>query len=134
MTLYELLRQVSDILTPQTHSLYGYLLHTSDDNGFLRTRYCHWDAPVPDHAVSARDKVLICFRDRFTEGDPYYEEEPIRFRDHEEKLTLVKLQLFYNDTNFKDAIGWSRLFPYPEACIVDLREKTFAWESYSPLT
>jgi len=41
MMLHDLLRQVSEILTPETGSFYGYLLHTSDDNGgFLRTRHC----------------------------------------------------------------------------------------------
>lgn len=38
MTLYELIKQVSQILTPQTDDFYNYVLYTSDDNGgFLRT-------------------------------------------------------------------------------------------------
>ena len=75
MRLYELLEQVSDILTPQTHSLYEYLLHTSDDNGFLRTRYCYWDEPVPDHSIPNLEQVLICFRWPYSEGDRLYVEQ-----------------------------------------------------------
>ena len=33
MTLYELLKQISDIITPDDNSFYRYALHTSDDNG-----------------------------------------------------------------------------------------------------
>ena len=37
MTLYELLKEISKILTPETDAFYQYALYTSDDNGgFLR--------------------------------------------------------------------------------------------------
>ena len=135
MTLYELLEQISDILTPQTHSLYDYMLHTfDDDGGFLRTRYCYSDNPVPDFRVADQDNVLICLRKPFKEGDPYYETE--RFGEnlqYEQKNTLVKMQLFYTPDNMEDDIEWSRLFPYPEACIIDLKTKTFEVRHYEPL-
>ncbi len=133
MRLYELLEQVSDILTPQTHSLYDYMIHTSDDNGgFLRTRYCYWEEPVPDRSVADLEKVLICFREPFAEGDSYYKDR--QYGDAWQKETLVKMQLFYSsDDDMESAIEWSLLFPYPEICIVDLQSKTAGWEHRDPL-
>ena len=47
MSLYDLLKEISYILTPETHSLYDYMVHTFDDDGvFLRTRYFYWDKPI----------------------------------------------------------------------------------------
>lgn len=73
MTLYKLLEQISEVLTPQMHSLYDYLLHSSDDNGFLRTRHCYWHTPLPDHGVPDLRQALICFRQQFCDGDAYYD-------------------------------------------------------------
>ena len=133
MRLYELLEQVSDILTPQTHSLYDYMIHTFDNNGgFLRTRYCYWDRPVSDFRIADLCEVLICFRQAFREGDPYYETE--RYGENlqfEQKNTLVEMQLFYTG-NIEDNITWSREFPYPEAYIINLKTKTFEVRHYEP--
>lgn len=135
MTLYELLEQVSDILTPQTHSLFDYMIHTFDDNGgFLRTRYCYWDKPVPDFRIADLNEVLICFRQPFRESDPYYETE--RYGEdlqYEQKNTLIKMQLFYAPGDMEDDIAWSCQFPYPEACIIDLKNKTFEVRHYEPV-
>ena len=133
MRLYELLEQVSEILTPQTHSLYDYMVHTFDENGgFLRTRYCYWDRPVSDFRIADLNEVLICFRQPFREGDPYYETE--RYGENlqfEQKNTLVKMQLFYTG-NIEDNIAWSCQFPYPEAYIINLETKTFEARHYEP--
>lgn len=135
MTLYELLKQISDILTPQTHSLYDYMIHTFDDNGgFLRTRWCYWDDPVPDFPVADLNEVLICFRHPFREGDPYYKTE--RYGEtfqYERKNTLVKMQLFYAAGNMDDDIAWSCQFPYTEAYIINLMNRTFEVRHYEPL-
>lgn len=132
MTLYKLLEQVSDILTPKTHSLYDYMLHTFDDNGgFLRTRYCYWDKTVPDFLIADLNEVLICFRRPFREGDAYYKTE--RYGEglqNGQKNTLVKMQLFYTPGNMEDNISWSCQFPYPEACIIDLKNRTFEVTHY----
>ena len=34
MTLYKLLKQISNIITPENDEFYRYALYTSDDNGF----------------------------------------------------------------------------------------------------
>ena len=60
MTLYDLLEQVSDILTPQTSSLYDYMVHTlDDDGGFLRIRFCYWDKPVPNFRITENSSPLL---------------------------------------------------------------------------
>ncbi len=134
MRLYDLLEQVSDILTPQTHSLYDYMVRTFDDNGgFLRTRFCYWDKPVPNLRIKDLNEVLICFRQPFQEGDPYYETE--RYGEnlqYEQKNTLVKMQLFYVPGNMAENIAWSCQFPYPEAYIINLKTKTFEVRHYEP--
>ena len=33
MTLYELLKEISDILTPNDNAFFDYAIYTSDDNG-----------------------------------------------------------------------------------------------------
>lgn len=60
MQLYELIKKVSDILTPETDVFYNYVLHTSDDNGgFLRTRYCWWDRCVKDRSLDDEYKKVL---------------------------------------------------------------------------
>ena len=130
MRLYELLEQVSDILTPQTHSLYEYLLHTSDDNGFLRTRYCYWDEPVPDHSIPNLEQVLICFRWPYSEGDRLYVEQ--QYGDFRQKETLVKMQLFYSEVDMDGDIEWSRQLGYPMSYVINLQDKTFDVRHYEP--
>ena len=135
MRLYELLEQVSDILTPQTHSLYDYMIHSFDNNGgFLRTRYCYWDRPVSDFRIADLCEVLICFRQAFREGDPYYETE--RYGEHlqfEQKNTLVKMQLFYGSDDMDGNIEWSRQMGYPSAYIIDLTDRTYKVRHYESL-
>lgn len=136
MRLYELLKQISDILTPSTHSFYDYMLHTFDDNGgFLRTRFCYREKCLADREVEDLEQVLICFREPFEEGDEYYRKS--RFGNGEggeTPDTLVKMQLFYYDCgDMQREIEWSRLFPYPEACIVNLKEGTYTTEYHEPL-
>lgn len=135
MTLYELLEQISDILTPKTHSLYDYMIHTFDDGGgFLRTRYCYRKKPIADFAVEDQNMILICFREPFHEGRPYYRPDPYTESGFGDKLTLVKMQMFYTPGDMERDIEWSCLFPYPEACIVNLKEKTFEVKHYDPIT
>ena len=38
MTLYKLLKQISNIITPENDEFYRYALYTSDDNGFFEDK------------------------------------------------------------------------------------------------
>lgn len=125
MKLYSLLEQVSDILTPTTHGLYEYLLHSSDDHGFLRTKYCYHEEPLQDHRIPELNEVLIIFRRPFAERDDYYDKEG---------NTLIKLQLFYDGGDIDDAIEWSRQHRYTEACVINLQSGTASWKHYGVLT
>jgi len=128
MTLYKLIRQVSEILTPETNSLYEYLLHTSDDDGgFLRTRWCYWGKPVRDFTVHDMDKVLLCFKHPFHEGDAYYE------RDGEYIETLVKMQLMYYPEDIEANIEWNRQLNYCFVYLIDLKHKTYTMTEYEPI-
>lgn len=127
MKLYNLLNSVSDILTPKTHSLFDYMIHTfDDDGGFLRTRYCYWEKPIPDFTIRDLQKILVCFKQPFREGDPYYEIEKFdNAPEHEQKNTFVKMQLFYADGDIEDDIRWSRELRYKEAYVLDLEAGTY---------
>ena len=54
MQLYELIRKVSDILTPETDVFYN-----DDNGGFLRTRYCWWDRCVKDRSLDDEYKKVL---------------------------------------------------------------------------
>ena len=120
MRLYELLEQVSNILTPRTHSLYEYMLHTfDDDGGFLRTRYCYWEKTLQDFEIEDLKKILICFKNDFKEGETYFENE-----DTSGKITKVKMQLFYCEYS-DDDIRWSYELNFSFPYEINLEEKTF---------
>lgn len=132
MRLYELLKQVSDILTPQSKDLYKYMLHTFDNNGgFLRTRYCYLDAQIPDRSIPDLEKVLICFRQPYIEGDPFYIHR--QYGDALQTETLVKMQLFYSEGDMDGDIEWSRQLGYPIAYIIALTDRTYEVRHYESL-
>lgn len=117
MTLHELLDRISWILSPNTHEqLYEYLLHTSEDHGFLRTRYCYNPEPVPDHVIQETNTVLIAFRREYTEGAPLYEDDG---------TTAVKMQIFYGEGDDEEAALWSYELRYPFIYVVDLVNGTY---------
>ena len=116
MTLHELLNKIAWILSPNTHErLYDHLIHTSEDHGFLRTRYCYSQEQVPDHVVQETETVLIAFRREYTDGDPLYEDDG---------TTAVKLQLFYGEGDDEEAALWSYELGYPFIYTVDLVKET----------
>ena len=128
MTFYELISQISEILTPETNSFYDYLLHSCDDNGgFLRTRWCRWEKALPDFEMEHQEKVLLCFKSLFREGDSYYQKDDYAVN------TLVKLQLFYDNGNIGSGIEWSRELGYCFACIIDLKNKSYTFTEYEPI-
>ncbi len=127
MTLYELIAKVSEILTPETNSFYDYVLHTSDEIGCLRTRWCRWEKPVRNFTVPEQENVLICFKAPFREGDAYYEE------DNHAVNTLVKMQFCYDDAEQEYVLEWSRSLGYCFAYRIDLQQKTYTVTEYSAL-
>ena len=121
MTLYDLIQQVSDIITPETGTFYHYVLHTSDDNGgFLRTRYCWWEEPVENFEMGDEpyDKVLITT------------ERPIDIKDLENReKTLVKMQFSYGDFDLAITnLDWDWELGYSFAYVFDLKNKTYTYE------
>ncbi len=118
MTLYELLKKISDIITPETDAFYKYALHTSDDNGgFLRTRYCWWiDKPIKD--LKLRDdykKVLVTAKQKINEADLQVE-----------TATLIKMQITYSETNatIEDA-DWDTQLDYCYVYIFDFMKNSY---------
>lgn len=122
MNLYELFQGIADILTPTSHSFYGYLLYALDDNGgFYRTRSCYWEKPIEDRKIHDTDEVLICFKSPFTEGDEYYLPETPAVG----KKTIVKIQLFPHPA--EDDAAWSEELGYKYVCKINLAKKSFEW-------
>ena len=123
MTLYELIKRISAIITPETDDFYEYVIHTSDDNGgFLRTRYCWWDKCVEDRKIRSEfKKVLVT---SMTEIDV---KKLARLKDGED--TIVKMQLTYSETNatIEDA-DWDAQHGYNYVYIFDLENNTYTKE------
>ena len=89
MTLYQLLKQISNIITPENDAFYRYALYTSDDNGgFLRTRYCWWfDRPVKDKELGDGFKTVLLTSKQEINVDNL----------KNETATLVKMQITYSE-------------------------------------
>ncbi len=122
MTLYELIRQISAILTPETGSFYDYVIKTSDDDGgFLRTRFCYRRHLLEDREIAGLSETVVCFQKPFTE---HYTDDGVG--------TLVKLQLDYEhrrDFSAKDFAAWSLDLGYRYAYLFDLTAKTYRVEA-----
>lgn len=119
MTLHGLIRRISDILTPGSHSFYDYVLQTSDDNGgFLRTCYCFKSHTLPDREIEDRSEAVVCFMEPFTEE-----------YSSDGHFTNVKLQLNYgegpvNQDNSR-FIRWSWGVGFRVAYVFDLEAGTY---------
>lgn len=118
MTLYKLIEQISEILTPDTMLFYDYVLHTSDDNGgFLRTRYCWWEKTVEDFILGEKEykKVMISMKRPFDIEDLA-----------DKKGTLVKMQIDYCETDATlENADWDAELGYCYIYIFDLQNKTY---------
>jgi hypothetical protein len=93
MTLHELLKVVSDILTPDSGLLYDYMLYISDDNGgFLRTRFCWWpEREVIDKELSGEKNVILI---------AMASEMDVKILQ-DKNQTPLKLQIHYSNGNAK---------------------------------
>lgn len=105
MMLYDLLRQISHIITPGSDEFFNYVINTSDNNGgFLRTSYRWRNNPIRDVGLGYRDyrTVLVTMERPFAEEDLY-----------RKTSTYVKMQIDYINTDavFEDAV-WDAQFAY----------------------
>ena len=120
MTLYDLVRKISDIITPDSGAFYDYVLYTSDDNGgFLRTRYCWWETPVKNFNIRMDiRRVLVTSKSPIEEKDLLDKDE-----------TKVKMQLTYCDPDASaDDAEWDTELGYCYIYIFDLENNTFTTE------
>lgn len=126
MRLYELIQQISDIITPETNSFYNYALYTSDDDGgFLRTRYCWSLKPVGDHEIGNDfSKVIVASQ---KEINIKHLEDNTQISEFTGKnKTLVKLQIHYDfkKATWRDA-DWDIQMDYSYIYIFDLNKKKY---------
>lgn len=117
MTLYKLLKQISNIITPENDEFYRYALYTSDDNGFLRTRYCWcFDRPVKDRELGDGFKtILVTSKQEINVNDLRNETD-----------TLLKMQITYSEkeATIEDA-AWDIQLDYCFVYIFDLIRETY---------
>lgn len=119
MTLYELIRRVSKIITPEDYSFFRYVIYTSDDNGgFLRTRYCWWlDRPIEDKDLGdyEYEKVMVTSKNEIDLNDLLDETE-----------TKVKIQFTYSREEPTIANAeWDAQLGYRYVYIFDLRSGNY---------
>ena len=118
MTLYDLLKQISNIITPEDDSFYRYAIYTSDDNGgFLRTRYCWWlDKPIKNHELGEGYECVLVTSKR-----------EINIKDFcDETDTRVKMQISYSliNASVEDA-DWDAQLGYCYAYLFELNKHSF---------
>lgn len=118
MSLYELLKQISNIITPENDAFFRYAIYTSDDNGgFLRTRYCWWlDRPIKDRELGDGFKtILVTAKQEINANDLNNETD-----------TLVKMQITYSqkEATIEDA-DWDTQLNYCYVYIFDLTNGTY---------
>lgn len=119
MKLYELIEQISQILTPKTNSLFNYIISTSDNHGwFLRTCYTRKNDKLEDFEIEEMDKVLVCFINKFIEGN-YYEDN---------NFTKIKMQIFHFTGDIEKYIRWSLTVGFGYAYVFDLKKKTYTYK------
>lgn len=119
MTLYDLILNVSQIITPDTNAFYHYILYTSDDNGgFLRTRYCWSSLPIADRSFRYDYKKIMV-----TAKSPLTEEVFVQTPE-----TNAKIQFSYGIMNpsISDA-EWDAQLGYRHVYIFDLIKKTYEY-------
>lgn len=114
MTLYEMIEQVSDILTPESKVFYDYVLHTSDDNGFLRTRYCWLEQTLKNRNLSKKYNVVMV-----SMNEPFEEEKITNV-----KSSPLKMQIEAGEPTIVD-IELSKELGYPYIYVFDLESKTY---------
>ena len=116
MTVYDFIRKISDIITPETGAFYDYVLYTSDDNGALRTCYCRHSRPLKNFDISDPPEYVLVSA-----------EAPINTDElSNERGSYVKLQITYDyrypiDEHMKIDANLLYRFHY----VFDLEEKEY---------
>ncbi len=125
-TLYKLIKQVSNLITPESNDFYNYVLYTSDDNdGFLRTRWCWFDKSIADKTLhSEYKKVLVTCNKEISADDLVNKED-----------TNLKLQFHYDylDPTFEDA-EWDLYGGYEYIYLFNLDTNEVALEHRDTIT
>jgi hypothetical protein len=125
-TLYKLIKQVSNLITPESNDFYNYVLYTSDDNdGFLRTRWCWFDKSIADKILhSEYKKVLVTCNKEISADDLVNKED-----------TNLKLQFHYDylDPDFEDA-EWDLYGGYEYIYLFNLDTNEVALEHRDTIT
>ena len=119
MTLYQLIKELSAILTPEDDAFYDYVLHTSDDNGgFLRTRYCWWeDRPVQDRELGDGFETVLVTAKRPIDTAAL----------HDRSETRVKLQITYSERQADEAeADWDAQLGYCYVYLFDLKKRMYS--------
>lgn len=121
MNLYDLIHQISEILTPNTNSFFEYVINTSDDNGgFLRTCFINKNDKLKNFEIQCMDKVLVCFAREFVEDDYY---------NYGMAFTKTKLQLFYwKNVSIPARSRWSCGLGYKYSYVFDLKARTYTYK------
>ena len=117
MTLHELIKKLSEIITPETDAFNNYVLYTSDDNlGFLRTRHYWEDVPLRDRKFKRE------LSRAFVTAEAPIKEDDLVKRD--KFVTSAKLQVTYYNTDIED-MEWDADLGYNYLYIFDLENKSF---------
>lgn len=118
MRLYEIVQKVDDLLTPDTHLLYNYILKTSDNNGtFLRTSCIIRPTSISDEEVGEVEFIIAAFQDSFKETDIC-----IDYNRELGHIPKMKLQIYFNSNlrSKEKAIETNKLLGYPFYYVIDL--------------
>lgn len=120
MQLHELIKALSDIITPKSGKFNEYVLHTSQDNAdFMRTREKWSDEVVPDKQIKDGYKGVIV-----TTAEPLEVSQLVKTED---LVNPIHMQISYGDTevHLENAI-WDITMGYQYIYIFDLETNTYS--------
>ena len=120
MQLHELIKALSDIITPKSGKFNEYVLHTSQDNAdFLRTREKWSEEVLPDKQIKEGYKGVIV-----TTSEPLEVSQLVKTED---LVNPIHMQISYGDTelHLENAI-WDITMGYQYIYIFDLETNTYS--------
>lgn len=120
MQLHELIKALSDIITPKSGKFNEYVLHTSQDNAdFIRTREKWSEEVLPDKQIKDGYKGVIV-----TTAEPLEVSQLVKTED---LVNPIHMQISYGDTevHLENAI-WDITMGYQYIYIFDLETNTYS--------